>query len=210
MQVVALSCPSCGSALPPGRTRCEYCGTVAAISSDQSRAISVGVACPKCNATNNENEKHCSQCGAVLLIECPKPGCLQENSVWRKHCKKCGTDMREAWHTQIDERTAEIHQKLSLNRSELTQIAADLAGAGRREKVTKTVIGGIGAVISLMILSLGGGGVVVGLIGMAIALFWAAIHESGEKLLLLESTSHCEREIEELEAELKSLTESKD
>src|ERR1035437_10024178 len=112
MQVVALSCPNCGSGLPRERARCEYCGTVTAISSDQNHAISLGVACPKCNATNNENEKHCGQCSAVLLVECPKPRCLQENTTWRKHCKKCGTDIWEASRIEIAERTAEIQEKL--------------------------------------------------------------------------------------------------
>jgi uncharacterized small protein (DUF1192 family) len=206
MQVVALSCPSCGGALPRERSCCEYCGTVTAISSDQSRAISIGVACPKCNATNNENEKHCGQCGAVLLIECPKPGCLQENSIWRKHCKKCGADILESWRVEIEERITEIQDKLARNRSELKQVAADLESAKPREMMAKIFIGGIGAVISLIILSsAGAGGIVVGLIIVVIALIWAANHKSGEKLMLLESASHYLTEIDELEAELKSL-----
>ena len=210
MQVVALSCPSCGGALPRERSRCEYCGTVTAISSDQSRAISIGVACPKCNATNNENEKHCGQCGAVLLIECPKPGCLQENSIWRKHCKKCGADILESWRVEIEERITEIQDKLARNRSELKQVAADLESAKPREMMAKIFIGGIGAVISLIVLSsAGAGGIVVGLIVMAIALIWAANHKSGEKSMLLESASHYLTEIEELEAELKSLDGNK-
>ncbi len=208
MQVVALSCPNCGSGLSRERARCEYCGTVTTISSDQSRAISIGVACPKCNATNNENEKHCGQCGAVLLVECPKPGCLQENSIWRKHCKKCGTDIQEAWHLEIDERIAEIKEKLPHNRSELKRVAAELENAKGRETITKIIISGVGVVISLFILaSAGAGGIVGVLIVMAIAWIWAANHKSEEKLMLLESANHYLTESEELEAELKSLNE---
>jgi hypothetical protein len=44
---------------------------------------------------------------------------------------------------------------------------------------------------------------------MAIALIWAANHKSGEKSMLLESASHYLTEIEELEAELKSLDGNK-
>lgn len=210
MQVVALSCPNCGGALPRDRARCEYCGTVTAISSDQSRAISIGVACQKCDATNNENEKHCGQCGAVLLIECPKPGCLQENSIWRKHCKKCGTDILESWRVEIEERIVEIQEKLARNRSELKQVAADLESAKSREQVTKIVVGGIGVVVSLIILSSAGSSGIIGvLIVMAIAFIWSANHKSGEKLMLLESANHYLTEIEELEAELKSLDGNK-
>ena len=206
MQVIALSCPNCGSALASERARCEYCGTVTAISSDHSHAVSVGIACPKCNATNNENERHCGLCAAALLIECPKPGCLQENSVWRKHCKKCGTDIREARRVETEERIAEIQQKLSQNRSELKQVAADLESAKGREMLTKTIIGGAGGVMSLFILSSSGiNGIVGVLIVMAIALIWAANHKSEEKSLLIESASHYLTETEELEAELKSL-----
>ena len=210
MQVVALSCPNCGSALPRERARCEYCGTVTIISSDQSRAISIGVACPKCNATNNENEKHCGQCGAVLLIECPQAGCLQENSIWRKHCKKCGADILASWRAEIADRIAEIQDKLTHNRAELKQVAADLESAKSREMITKIIIGGGGGFISLLFFcSASAGGISLGLIVLAIALIWAANHKSEEKLMLLESASHCLTEIEELEAELKSLDGNK-
>lgn len=208
MQGVALSCPNCGSGLPREHARCGYCGTVTVISSDQHHAISVGVACPKCNATNNENEKHCGQCSAVLLVECPKPRCLQRNSVWRKHCKKCGTDIWEASRIEIAERTAEIQEKLPQNRSELKRVAAELESANGREMIIKIIIGSAGVLVSLFILAAAGtNGIIVVLIVMAIALVWAANHKSEERTMLLESASHYLTETEELEAELKSLNE---
>jgi hypothetical protein len=117
----------------------------------------------------------------------------------------------ESWRVEIEERITEIQDKLARNRSELKQVAVDLESAKPREMMAKIFIGGIGAVISLIILSssAGAGGIVVGLIVMAIALIWAANHKSGEKLMLLESASHYLTEIEELEAELKSLDGNK-
>ena len=208
MQVVALKCPSCGNGLSRESARCGYCGTVVIISSDQSQALSVGVACPECNATNNEHEKHCGQCGAVLLVECPKPRCLQENSVWRKYCKKCGTDIQELWRVQIDERIAEIQEKLPQTRLELKRVAAELESANGGEKLSKIIIRGAGVVISLVIVcSAGWSGILGVVIVMAVALVWAANHESDVKLMLLESAKHYLAEIEEFEGELKSLNE---
>ena len=74
--------------------------------------------------------------------------------------------------------------------------------------ITKIVIGGVGVVVSLFILSSSGANGIIGvLIVMAIALIWAANHKSEEKTLLFESASHYLTETEELEAELKSLNE---
>jgi hypothetical protein len=209
MQLIALSCPKCGSALARNRARCEYCGTVSVISSDQSHAVGVGIACPKCNATNDDGKKHCGECGGVLVIECPKPRCLEENSIWRKHCQKCGSNMRELWREKIQGRTAEIRERLTWNRSELERITADLAASQTREKITKAIIVVAGVFVSLWILLTSGfKGIGIIFIAMAIALIWAAAHKSEEKTMLRESMQQYLAEIEEFETESKSLRET--
>jgi ribosomal protein L40E len=101
--VHAPKCTGCGSPLNAplqgGKIKCDYCGTLNIISSQNLRADEK--ICPECGAVNPIDANHCTHCRAKLIFPCP--ACKATNFIGAVYCVRCGTDMKAEAVRQADE-----------------------------------------------------------------------------------------------------------
>ncbi|MEM7035220.1 MAG: zinc ribbon domain-containing protein, partial [Chloroflexota bacterium] len=133
MKIKSLSCPNCGTNLPPTlkpqeQFDCPACHSLLVLTDLATDGL---IICDTCNKVNDEQKHFCQDCGEPLRRGCPF--CNVNNPVDAEHCRNCGVNIQQAqsrrqgWRNEARRHRSEwreAHQK-AIN-SELQQFLEDL------------------------------------------------------------------------------------
>lgn len=82
------ACETCGAAIPEGKNKCEYCGSVYVFDKKTDSLIIEGIRCDSCNEINPAKTNFCLNCGNKLIQKCSS--CGFKFSKFSNHCPSCG------------------------------------------------------------------------------------------------------------------------